>query len=281
MIYISTGGFSSSSFLETSKLFKNDVVQGLELSGGKHSDSLEQDLNEVSKHFEIALHNYFPVPKVPFVFNLASCNDEIVRASMEHAKNAINLTSQYKGKYFSFHAGYLLDPQASELGKSIKKKKLNDRKSGLKQFIQNVNILADFAKSKGITLLIENNVISANNFASFGCDPLLMTESSETRYIFDNVNENVKLLVDVAHLKVSANTLSFDPVGYLLEFRDVTAAYHISDNNGLEDSNQPFTRDSWFVDYIRKDLDYYSLEIYLSDIEMLEAQYVLLSEILR
>jgi Sugar phosphate isomerases/epimerases len=230
-----------------SKFFKNDVVQGLELSGGKHTDSLEQDLNEVSKHFEVLLHNYFPVPKVPFVFNLASCNDEIVRASIEHAKRAINLTFQYGGKYFSFHAGYLLDPQISELGKSIKKKKLNDRKTGLTQFIKNVNILADFAKIKGITLLIENNVISANNFASFGCDPLLMTEPSETKYIFDNVNDNVKLLVDVAHLKVSANTLSFDPVKYLLEFRDITAAYHISDNDGLEDSNQPFTRDSWFV----------------------------------
>lgn len=281
MIYLSTGGFSSKTFLEVSKILDPKIIYGLELSGGKYTKFLEEDLLTVSKCFQIVMHNYFPVPKKPFVFNLASLDNDIVEASMQHAKKAINLTVANNGRYYSFHAGYLLDPKPYELGKGIKKKQLNDRVVGLSQFINNVNNLAEYASARGITLLIENNVISAKNFESFGCDPLLMTAAPETREIFNKVASNVKLLVDVAHLKVSANTLGFDPVGYLNEFKEITAAYHISDNNGLEDSNQPFTKKSWFIEHIRKDLDYYSLEIYVSDPEILNSQYLLMADILR
>ena len=124
-------------------------------------------------------------------------------------------------------------------------------------------------------------LIALSSFDSFNSNPLLMAEPSETRTIFEQMPHNVKLLIDVAHLKVSAKTLKFDPVKFLSDFEGVTAAYHISDNNGLEDSNKPFTKDSWFVRHIRKDLKYYSLEVYVSDISVLEKQYALLSEILR
>ena len=46
-------------------------------------------------------------------------------------------------------------------------------------------------------------------------------------------------LVDVAHLKVSANTLNFDAREYLEIFKkDKIGGYHLSDNNGLVDSNK-------------------------------------------
>lgn len=280
MIYLSTGGFSNNTFKDTSCLFDNKIVKAFELSAGKYTPSLLNDLTYVSENFEVALHNYFPVPKEPFVFNLASFNLEILKQSKEHAMRAIELSSLYGSKFYSFHAGYLLDPQPSELGHKIKSKKLNSREDSIEHFILNVKELATFAEKHNVTLLIENNVISKANLDSFNCNPLLMSEPVETQYIFSKLPRNVKLLIDVAHLKVSAKTLNFDPVKYLKDFSDITLAYHISDNNGLEDSNEPFTENSWFVDHIRKDLEYYSLEIYVSDIEVLEEQYKLLSEIL-
>ena len=281
MIYLSTGGFSSKTFLQTSQLFNNKTIKAFELSAGQYTGTLDLDLMQVQDNFNIALHNYFPVPKEPFVFNLASFNVEILDKSMAHAKKAINLTAKFGGEFYSFHAGYLLDPDVSELGNKINKKKLNSRSEGLEQFIKNVNELAVCANESGITLLVENNVLSKANFESFNNNPLLMTGPEETKIVFERVNDNVKLLIDVAHLKVSANTLKFDPVSYLNKFKSITAAYHISDNNGLEDSNEPFTIDSWFVEHIRKDLNYYSLEIYVADIKVLEGQYSLLSSILR
>jgi sugar phosphate isomerase/epimerase len=280
MIFLSTGGFSNNTFLQTSQLFNNDIIKAFELSAGQYTDTLENDIFLVKNNFKIALHNYFPVPEIPFVFNLASLNVDIVKKSMEHARNAIVLAAKYGEKFYSFHAGYLIDPDVTELGQIIKNKKLIDRAEGLRQFIKNVNELAIFAKSIDVTLLIENNVVSKNNFESFNCNPLLMTGPEETDYIFSKLPNNVKLLIDVAHLKVSANTLGFDPIKYLYDFTNITMAYHISDNNGLEDSNEPFSEDSWFVDHIRKDLSYYSLEIYVADVDVLESQYCLLTNIL-
>lgn len=278
MIYLSTGGFHENTFLEVASKFDESLVKGLELSSGKYTDSLLSDLDSVNNRFSIALHNYFPVPKEPFVFNLASCNPEILVKSMQHAKNAITLSAKFGCPFYSFHAGYLLDPKVDELGKTIKEKKLLDRNVGLKQFIKNVNELACYAKELNVELLIENNVLSKNNYNSFKTNPLLMVDAIETEQIFNEVKDNVHLLIDVAHLKVSANSLGFCPNDYLRTFKSITHGYHLSDNDGTEDSNQPFYTNSWFWSEIRKDLDYYSIEVYDQDILSLENQYRLVSD---
>lgn len=278
MIYLSTGGFSDKTFVQAASLFDPELVRGLELSAGLYTENLESELEAIGHTFEVTLHNYFPAPRIPFVFNLASCDPDIHKQSMDHAKYAIDLTKRISGKYFSFHAGYLIDPDVSELGKKIGKKKINNRADGLSQFLYSIKDLSKYAAERDVMLLIENNVLSAANFKSFDCNPLQMTEPAETARIFSEVDQNVKLLVDVAHLKVSARTLGFDPVRYLDEFAPITRAYHISDNNGLEDSNEPFRADSWFLPHIRKDLDYYSLEIYSKEVQVLEEQYTLFAK---
>ena len=69
-------------------------------------------------------------------------------------------------------------------------------------------------------------------------------------------------MIDVAHLKVSANTLNFSAEDYLEEFRDSVCAYHLSDNDGLEDTNNILLDSSWFWNHINTSLNYYSLELY-------------------
>ena len=99
-----------------------------------------------------------------------------------------------------------------------------------------------------------------------------MVDFDDTEYILNNIDDNVHLLIDVAHLKVSANTLKFDPFEYLKVFKDYTKGYHLSDNNGLSDSNSQFLNDSWFWPHIRKDLNYYSIEVYNPNPEILLSQ---------
>ncbi len=275
MIYLSTGGFKNETFKDVSMKLNSDIVKGIELSGGAYTNSLVDDLNSVSHNFTIALHNYFPVPKEPFVFNLASDNNAIQKRSVAHAQEAIELSAMVKAPYYSFHAGYLLDPEVNELGKKIKLKKVINRKKGLKNFIANVNYLAKFASDKGVKLLIENNVLSLENYKSFNYNPLLMVDKNETEQIFNGTDSNVNLLIDVAHLKVSANSLEFDPEEYLKIFSGVTEAYHLSDNDGTADTNNPFTANSWFVPHIKKDVKYYSIEVYNENIEKLESLYQL------
>ena len=78
-VYISTGGLKNLYFLETARLFKESVINNIELSGGAHTGDLKKKLRLVNKFANIQLHNYFPPPKKPFVLNLASLDEKILK----------------------------------------------------------------------------------------------------------------------------------------------------------------------------------------------------------
>ena len=99
-----------------------------------------------------------------------------------------------------------------------------------------------------------------------------MTDIKSTGEIVKNFDENLFFLVDVAHLKVSANTLNFNPREYLEIFKDKIGGYHLSDNNGLVDSNKEISKSSWFWPHLRNDLNYYTLEVYDQNPKVLFSQ---------
>jgi sugar phosphate isomerase/epimerase len=88
----------------------------------------------------------------------------------------------------------------------------------------------------------------------------------------NQVPPNVGLLVDLAHLYVSSKTLGFDAIRAHNQISQWIRAYHLSENNGLEDFNWPVEEDSWFWNCIRKDLNYYSLEVYGTSEQVLSDQ---------
>lgn len=262
MIYVSTGGFPNQTAYKTASEFIKANIIACELSGGAFDKNIEDSLIKLKSNCNIQLHNYFPPPEKPFVMNLASRDMDIVKKTINHIKKSINLSSKLGTNIYSFHAGYLLDPKVDELGKRVQKQSFLNRKEGLERFIHNVNLLAAHAKKMDTILLIENNVLSQNNYKYFGTNPFLMVEDKECKYVMQNTLENVFLLIDVAHLKVSSTSLGFDKEKFLETVSPWIRAYHLSDNDGLSDSNKPVTKASWFWPYIKKNLDYYSLEIY-------------------
>ena len=87
-----------------------------------------------------------------------------------------------------------------------------------------------------------------------------------------STDDNVGLLVDLAHLKVSANTEKFCKFEFLDATAKYTDAYHLSDNNGLADTNDPISANSWFWPYINKNLNYYTLEVYNQTLDIIQDQ---------
>lgn len=265
MIFISTGGFKSEKSINAiNKLVKRGIFN-IELSGGEYDvDQIKEIINkkQLIKSLNLQVHNYFPPPETPFVFNLGSLDEEISERSMDHALNSIKLASLLKSKYYSFHAGFLLDPKVKELGSKIKKREIYDREHSKNIFIDRVNALAKVAEEKNIILLIENNVLSQNNFEEFKENILLMVDEQECTEIMNSVSDNVKMLVDVAHLNVSSNSMNFDRISFLKKLDKWIFAYHLSENNGKSDTNEKIRLDSWFWPYIKKNLDYYSIEVY-------------------
>ena len=280
MIFVSTGGIKDTTAYNTALTFIEHGITGIELSGGAYEEIILSKYQKLLESASFQVHNYFPPPKKPFVFNLASVNHLIAEKSISHAKNAIKLSAALERPIYSFHAGFLLDPKVSELGKPIDAPHINDRNVCLDLFLERIASLAEYASSNNVQLLIENNVISDSNIKRFGEDPLLMTAPKEAKFIMENTPSNVNMLLDVAHLKVSANSLGFDRYEMFSACDNWIKAYHFSDNDGKSDSNKRIDIDSWFWPYVKKNENYYTLEIYNSDINELKEQINITNEAL-
>lgn len=262
MIYVSTGGFRGRAADSVSAEFISAGIKSVELSGGAYSETLLDDLKALSQDAHFQVHNYFPPPADPFVLNLGSLDTEIAERSIVHVEQSLEWCVALGADRYSFHAGFMLDPRVDELGKRIPSRNLFDRDECIEVFVNRVARLAEIADRAGVGLMIENNVLSAKNAQEFSANPLLMCEPQECQKILGLLPASVGLLVDVAHLKVSANSLNFDPSKMFDVCHDRIAGHHLSDNNGLEDSNQRFGEDAWFWPHLKTDVDYYSVEVY-------------------
>jgi len=269
MIYISTGGIKNKNASKFSEELLSYGINEIELSGGLHSESLLDDLLILSTKINFQIHNYFPPPEKPFVLNLGSLDPEVGMRSYDHVVKALEWCSILGSDHYSFHAGFLLDPGVHELGKKIVDRDLYDRDKSKEIFVSRVKNLHEIAKNSDITLMIENNVLSNNNSLEFKSNPLLMCAPEECNEVLNNLPEDIKLLIDVAHLKVSANSLNFNPEKMFHMCENRIGGYHLSDNNGLSDTNQAFNSKSWFWNYLNPLIDYISIEVYSSDFNLL------------
>ncbi len=260
--YISTGGFNRIPAYKSVRKLINYGAKNIELSGGIYCSENLKKLKSQKQKINFQIHNYFPPPKIPFVFNLASQNPLIAARSLKHVETAIRNCKEIGSDYYSFHAGFLCDIEIDELGKVVKKKKLFDRRKSINIFIKRISKLAALAKKNKVTLLVENNVLSKKNLKEFNANPFLMCEPIESCKIAKRFPPNVKLLVDVAHLKVSAKTLNFDPKIMFQKCNKYIGGYHLSDNDGKSDTNKPFFDNAWFWKYLNKNLNYFSVEVY-------------------
>ena len=272
MIYLSTGGFQNLTPQSVIQKFNEKGIKSIELSGGKYVDQ-KKVIKFLKKRNDLnySLHNYFPVPKKKFVINLASIEKTIFKKTFSNIKKSINISSKLNSKYFSFHGGFLFNPNIKDLGKKFAKVKLQNRKKSMKLFLNRVNLLAEEAKKNNVKILIENNVITKENYKRFNRDPLLLTHPKEIVDFFKKCHKNVGLLLDVGHLKVSAKTYGFNLFKAHEMLKPYIEGYHLSDNDGLKDSNKEFTKNSWFYNGLKKDVKYISIEVYSKNLKKLKS----------
>ena len=102
-----------------------------------------------------------------------------------------------------------------------------------------------------VDFYIENNVIAAFNIDKLGQNPLLCCDDKEMVQLVKEVNHaNFGILLDTAHLKVSAQTLGFGLDAAMQSLFLITKAIHHSDNDGKVDSNNILPDDYWFLPYM-------------------------------
>lgn len=284
MIFVSSSCIKSKNILSVIETLFKHGIRNIELSGGTNPISnLEENLLKClkEKNLNLRVHNYFPPPKEDFVINIASLNNEIYTKSIEHCIKAINLSKKLGSPAYSIHAGFLIDPGVKEigLGKVLKKRSFYNEDEAVDKMKKSLNILKLEAGNK-IKLYIENNVLSYSNFAKYKNNPMLLCDLESYKKLKEKIEFN--LLLDLAHLKVSCNTLKKDfkkESDYLL---DQTDYIHLSGNDGKEDNNKSLIDDNEIKNILTsKNLDgkTFTLEIY-EDIEKILSSRNFLKKIL-
>ena len=265
MIFVSTSGFKKKKINEIIDILVSNGFRNIELSGGSdYYDKLEEDLINLKEKYnlKLQLHNYFPPPKENFVLNLSSNNNYIFDKSIKHYKKSIDISKKLGANKFAIHAGYLIDPDVSELGKNIKKSLFIEKSIGIERFVNGYSILKKYA-GDNFEIYIENNVISENNYKNFSYkNPLLFTDFNG--YLELKNKLDFKILLDIAHLKVSCKTLGINFANELKIFNKLTDYIHISGNNGISDNNKSICSD----ETLKNALNNFNLENKISTIEV-------------
>lgn len=247
--YVSTTAFRRQKIEDILSLAEKEGLN-LEFSSGL---PYRKDMIEVFKNASCPRlpHNYFPAPESAFVLNLASDNSENRDRSLHHARQGLELASSVGAPLYSAHAGFCLDPAPEELGHKLKPHQLIPRPKAWENFISGVKDLCQLAKDLNILLLIENNVISQRNLSEDGSNPVLCANAEEFLQLAQEIDHpNFGLLIDTAHLKVSANTLGFSAKDFVEKVSPWVKGLHHSDNDGLEDTNLAIDENYWFLEFM-------------------------------
>jgi hypothetical protein len=261
-IYVSTSSFYKYNFYKMIDLFKKNNIWNLELSASIYNKNQRKELLKYKKkNINFIFHNYFLPPKKSFIINLSSSNKFIIQRSLNHIKKLIRLANIFSLPFVSFHAGFRFDPKLNSIGKILKKNKLETKEKSMKIFYNSMKDLSKYGKKFNVKLLIENNVITQKNLKTFKENPLLLCCPDSIKNAFENMPKNIGLLLDTGHFKISSLTLNFDLAQGYNKIKNFVNGYHLNENDGINDTNLPFTNRSWFIKKLKKNLYYYSIEV--------------------
>lgn len=251
-VFVSTGAFNSKNLEGILEEALAASVPCVELSSGlRFQGDLRQVIDKYSDRITFLVHNYFPPPEKPFVLNLAAPDPGVLERSMTHCRAAIDLAHELHSPVFSVHAGFAFHPRVEDLGRPFGGSPVESRDITFDRFKASVLELVAYAAERQVMLLVENNVVAPFN-APQGRNALLLLAESEEMVRFAEAvdSDNFGYLIDFGHLKVSAQTLNFDREEFLRKVQPWVRALHLSDNDGSEDSNEPFSAEAWFLPWL-------------------------------
>jgi sugar phosphate isomerase/epimerase len=269
-IHISTGAFKTRSVSEIISLALKSGLRHIELSSGTvWAPDMLDPVRKTSGHpINYLVHNYFPPHQDPFVLNLASGEDGTLQRSRSHCRLAVDLCCELNAPFFSVHGGFAFQGKPENLGKDVTRLPRISLEEAHEIFVKSLRDVCTYAATKQVRVLVENNVVHPFNLvAGKNRVGLCATAEDMLRTYADVGAGNLAFLIDVGHLKVTANSLGFDRDEFLDDVGPYVEAFHLSDNDGTADRNLAFGDEAWFLprlaDFPRATmiLEAYSLEM--------------------
>ena len=227
--FVSSGAFKSRSVKEIVGWALDTGIHHIELGSGTQwvADFLSPVRATAGRPIRYLFHNYFPPHQTPFVLNLAAADPETLTRSREHCRLAVDLSAELEGAFFSVHAGFAFAARPEQLGQNLTKTPRVSLEKAHGIFVASLRDLCAYAARKNIRIAVENNVIAPFNLVG-GKNRLGLCASAEDilRTYREVGCSNLGFLIDVGHLKVTANSLGFDMHRFLDDVASHVLAFH-------------------------------------------------------
>jgi endonuclease IV len=248
MIYASTSCLKNPfNVIRVLEEYEKEGIENVEL-GSVHSNF---DILKLKKfNFNFIIHNYFPPPKNPFNFNLASQNQPIRNKSINLAKKAIDLCQKINSPIYTFHAGFTVDPE--NLGSKFSRKNIVKRETAISTYIESLGDIIEYSKKNSVKIAMEPNVVQKFNLINKKNELSLFADISELKYLYKFINKkDLGLLLDLGHTNVTATWLNFNRDEFVDFCKNKTLAVHISNNDGKKDQHKALTKDCWHISKLK------------------------------
>ncbi len=252
-VFVSTTSFPRRDLDAILPLCEEGHIDALELSAVGGDVSLLRGRRYPS---HVLVHNYFPLATPPFVLNLASLDWETLERSRSHCRAAVDISRDLGGAVYAAHAGYAAELTPDVLGDPARQAalpadRLANRDDAYATLVESSRLLTAYARERGVRFLVENHVLAAGA-GERGAELLFAVDPSGMEQLVRDVGEpEFGLLLDVGHLKVSAATLGFDPVSAAASLAPWIGALHLSENDAIADTHEPFGDEAWFLPLLR------------------------------
>jgi len=246
-IYVSTSCINSKyDFSQILNIYTKLGIKNVELGVCKASNI---NLDLFKKYaFTYIVHHYFPPPKNPFIINLASQNKQILKESIKQMKKSIDFCADFNINFFSFHAGFRVDP---DINLKFSSNNIPEYENSFNIFKESVAEIVDYAERRSVKVAIENNVLSEYNLVDRRNKLLLMCELWEFERLFSEItSKNLGVLLDIGHLKVTSNLLRFNAGEFIEKLKNKIFAIHIHENNGRVDEHRCLREGDWSLDIV-------------------------------
>jgi sugar phosphate isomerase/epimerase len=224
----------------------------IELTGNvAFEDHIETKIMKLRSDYgvEFLIHNYLPFQPEDFVLNLASAREKNRRMTMEHIQRALTLAGDLGASLYTIHSGLLYDviPEKKDHFFIRASDSLNDRRT----FYDNLRDVIHTMAQPHFKIAVENlTPRSIREIYSFLCTPDDLFGFLEE---FQDL-ASVGLLLDLAHLNIAAQMLSFDKREVLdqlvCKHGDRIFELHLSENDGSRDQHRITDLDSWQIGFL-------------------------------
>ena len=180
--------------------------------------------------------------------NIASLDENIHQRSIKHLKNSIDFCSRIDAKLYTFHPGFLTDPQGSNQSSQNydfrwdnERLKTTNYEMAWERMVGAFRDIIHYAREKQVTIAFETE-------GSFHKkDHLMMQQPKEyERFLKLFTSDAIGINLNIGHLILAANAFEFSYQTFVDIVADYVVAMELSHNNGVEDQHLPLQSDGWY-----------------------------------